>query len=205
MDRLASLLDSRPTQGKEEPTDETNDWRPKITTVSIPFTSYDDDRPCYKLEDPASSHNDHVRRALRDSLKICYSETNRDNPSAARTQLSTLIDDINKEIDLERSYQILDGIIPSKASLIKIKLMPSLGQDADNPEGDLRGAPGESRDNPYSFSLSGGDVAQLEEGAADLRARMGMNLGETGGWGRSPSDQPCGDSTTRRVEKVHQD
>ena len=171
MDRFASLFPSLPTQGEEEPTDEASDPPLSITRVYIPVTSEVDNHPCYKSDDPASITNNHVRRALKESLDICCSETNRGDPSATRAELSSLIDSINLDIQEERSSQIGQGRRSSKASMIVIKLMPSLDYNAVYPEGDLRGAPGRCFPNPFALyeSLSDMDRVQLELGAEAMR------------------------------------
>jgi len=147
---------------------------PTITTVSIPVTSAVDNRPFFKLEDHASYNNPYVQRVLEDTLEICYSESNRDNPTAARAELSTLIEKANYDIKGDRSMQIKLGTLPTDASLIVIKLVPSMDDDSEDPEDALRNAPGTRCRNPfglYDVGLSDKDRTQLREGVDAMRKR----------------------------------
>jgi hypothetical protein len=153
---------------------------PTITTVSMAVMSAVDDRPFYKLEDPASIHHPYVRRVLQEAFDICYSKSNGDNPMSTRAELSTLMDDANYDIEADRLLQIKQQSLPADASLIVIQLMPSVNYDSDDSEGDLRSAPGQIYRNPCvqrDRYLSDTDRTQLQEFADAMRAR-GTELGD---------------------------
>ena len=107
-------------------------------------------RPMLKCEDLASCDNPHVQKVLWEGLQLCTSKRPKDRPVETRRAMSDLVTIANSEIARDWERDVGDHTQASGAPRIVMRLMPDLGLSVDDPEGDLRDAPGTLVDNPHS-------------------------------------------------------